>query len=120
MLTRTQLLPMFLVALLSPATTLAATLLLFPPPTRAAPDLQTPVSTIRTQRLELVNAAGQLRGALFVHPTGGGALTLTEDAGHGSAVELTATTGAGGLVLRDATARVRTGLNAGGRPSIFL
>ena len=108
------------VGVLSSATTLALALLLFPVPSRAAPDLQIPVSTIRTQRLELVNAAGQVRGVLFVHPTGGGALTLTEDDRHGSGVELTATTGSGGLVLRDATGRVRTGLNAGGTPSIFL
>ena len=117
---RTQLIPLVFVGLLSSTTTLAVAWLLFPVPSRAAPDSATHVTSIRTQQLELVNESGEVRAMLFVHPTGGGALTLTEDAGHGSGVELTATTGAGGLVLRDAIGRVRTGLNAGGRPSIFL
>jgi hypothetical protein len=120
MFTRTQLVSLLIVGVLSSTTTLAVALLLFPIPSRAAPDPQTPVTTIRTQQLELVNAAGEVRARLLVHPTGGGALYLSEDANLAGGVEITATAGSGGIVLRDATGRVRTGLNAGGTPSIFL
>ena len=119
MLTRRFLLAMSLTASLSSAITLAATLLLFPVPGRAAPDPQAPVATIRTQRLELVTPAGEVRAMLFVHPTGGGALYL-RDADTSDGVDISATAGGAGIVLRDATGRVRTGLNAGGMPSIFL
>ena len=120
MFTRTQLISLLIVGVLSSATTLAVALLLFPIPSRAAPDPQAPVTTIRTQQLELVNAAGEVRARLLVHPTGGGALYLSEDTNLAGGVEITATAGSGGIVLRDATGRVRTGLNAGGTPSLFL
>jgi len=119
MRSRTELLPLVTVALLSSAFTWVAALLILPGPSRAAQDPPSPNATIRTQRLELVNEAGEVRAQLVVHPTGGGALYLY-DAGTNAGVELTATTGSGGLVLRDATGLVRTGLNAGGQPSIFL
>ena len=120
MFTRTQLIPLLFVGLLSSATTLAVALLLFPVPSRAAPDSATQVTSIRTQQLELVNEAGEVRAMLFVHPTGGGALHLRQDASLAGGVEIEATVGSGGIVLRDAAGRVRTGLNAGGNPSIFL
>jgi|SRR5215211_1761341 len=120
MFTRTQLISLLFMGVLSSATTLALTLLLFPVPSRAAPDAQNPATTIRTHQLELVNAAGEVRARLLVHPTGGGALYLMEDLNLASGVEITATAGSGGIVLRDATGRVRTGLNAGETPSIFL
>jgi hypothetical protein len=120
MFTRTQLISLLMVGVWSSATTLAVALLLFPIPSRAAPDPQAPVTTIRTQQLELVNAAGEVRARLLVHPTGGGALYLSEDANLAGGVEIMATAGSGGIVLRDATGRVRTGLNAGGTPSLFL
>jgi hypothetical protein len=119
MRSRTDLLPLVVVALLSSAFTWGAAWLLRPGTSRAAPDAQAPVATIRTQRLELVNDAGEVRALLTVHPTGGGALYLY-DAGTSAGAELSATTGTGGLVLRDATGLVRTGLNAGGQPAIFL
>ncbi len=117
---RTQLIPLLFVGLLSSTTTLAVAWLLFPVPSRAAPDSATHVTSIRTQQLELVNEAGEVRAMLFVHPTGGGALHLRQDNSLAGGVEIEATVGSGGMVLRDATGHVRTGLNAGGRPSIFL
>src|SRR5262245_49208319 len=68
--------PMLLVALLSSAVTVALTWLVLPAPSRAAPDPQTAGPIIRTQRLELVNDAGEVRAMLVVLPTGGAGLYL--------------------------------------------
>jgi hypothetical protein len=67
---------------------------------QAAP---TPEQSIRTQRLELLDASGQVRGQFFVEPSGEAVLRMRDESGQ-IRVKLGASgRGAGFLLLDDAT-----------------
>ena len=109
-----------LAACVSSLLTLVGALLVLAPTIRAAPDPQAVQPLVRAERFELVTPAGEVRAMLIVHPTGGGALYLRDAEGSDAGVDLSATAGGAGIVLRDTTGRVRTGLNSGGMPGLFL
>src|SRR5256714_2702755 len=93
-MTRQQLMPVLLVAMLSSMLTLAGVQVLTPPTSRAAQDSQGPVSLLRAQRVEIVDASGTVRGVLGLTPGGDAA----------------------GVIFRDEQGRERAGMGTG-RPA---
>jgi hypothetical protein len=93
-MTRTQVMPVLLAAILSSMLTVAGVQLLAPPTSRAAQDGNAPVPLLRVQRIELVDASGAVRGVLGLTPGGEAA----------------------GVIFRDEQGRERAGMGTG-RPA---
>jgi len=93
-MTRQQIMPVLLAAMLSSMLTLAGVQMFAPPTSRAAPDGQGPVSLLRAQRVEIVDANGTVRGVLGLTPGGDAA----------------------GVIFRDEQGRERAGMGTG-RPA---
>jgi hypothetical protein len=93
-MTRQQFMPILLAAMLSSMLTLAGVQLLTPTTGRAAQDNQGPVSLLRAQRVEIVDASGMVRGVLGLTPGGDAA----------------------GVIFRDEQGRERAGMGTG-RPA---
>ncbi len=93
-MTRKQIVPVILAAVLSSMLTLAGAQVLAPPTSRAAQDGTTVVPLLRVQRVELVDATGTVRGVLGLTPGGDAA----------------------GIIFRDEEGRERAGMGTG-RPA---
>jgi hypothetical protein len=93
-MTRKQFVPVLLAAMLSSMLTLAGVQVFAPPMSRAAQDSQGPVSLLRAQRVEIVDASGTVRGVLGLTPGGDAA----------------------GVIFRDEQGRERAGMGTG-RPA---
>jgi hypothetical protein len=93
-MTRNQITPVILAAMMSSLLTLAGAEVLRPPTSRAAQDTGGPVGLLRVQRIELVDANGTVRGVLGLTPGGDAA----------------------GVIFRDEDGRERAGMGTG-RPA---
>jgi hypothetical protein len=93
-MTRTQVAPVLLAAMLSSMLTIAGVQVLAPPTSRAAQDGNAAMPVLRAQRVELVDANGVVRGVLGLTPGGEAA----------------------GVIFRDEQGRERAGMGTG-RPA---